>query len=493
MTNWYYKDGDTRIGPVSDEEMKELAREGRITADTMVWNEFIDRWRRYGELVGEPPKPEPAPLESAPVACSEADTGGEPFSPDNPSGAYSGETGDGGYYSAPPNAESYCNSCFHKFPTAEMISTPNGPICRGCAESRAHSLTGEVAAGPSIYKVEFTGSGKEYFKIWIVNLLLSIVTLGIYSAWAKVRRNKYFYRNTRIAGSSFDYHGRPLAILKGRLIAVALLAALFFSKQFSVELYLVALLVVAIVLPWLIARSFAFRLYNTSWRGIRMRFHGSVIEAYSVALIYGFLTIISLGLCFPLFYRQMRIYFMNNAAFGTTKAELDVSVGNVYGVFVKTGLISFLLAILTGLALTLFFKFAGAYSFQGGRPSRTMIIFMVIVVMAMYLLYRVIVQSFFRTRMTNLMWEHTRVGILCFESHQRARDLSSIIASNAILTFLTLGFYWPWAKMQLAKYYADTLLVHAPEGFGNFIADFGADVAATGDEVTEALDVDFSF
>jgi uncharacterized membrane protein YjgN (DUF898 family) len=95
--------------------------------------------------------------------------------------------------------------------------------------------------------------------------------------------------------------------------------------------------------------------------------------------------------------------------------------------------------------------------------------------------------------MTNLMWEHTRVGILCFESHQRARDLSSIIASNAILTFLTLGFYWPWAKMQLAKYYADTLLVHAPEGFGNFIADFGADVAATGDEVTEALDVDFSF
>jgi len=69
---------------------------------------------------------------------------------------------------------------------------------------------------------EFTGDGWEYFKIWIVNLLLTILTLGIYSAWAKVRRLHYFYRNTLLAGASFEYHGTPIAILKGRLIAFAL-------------------------------------------------------------------------------------------------------------------------------------------------------------------------------------------------------------------------------------------------------------------------------
>ena len=53
-------------------------------------------------------------------------------------------------------------------------------------------------------RLTFTGSGGEYFKIWIVNLLLTIVTLGIYSAWAKVRRNEYFYRHTRLAGAGFD-------------------------------------------------------------------------------------------------------------------------------------------------------------------------------------------------------------------------------------------------------------------------------------------------
>ena len=66
---------------------------------------------------------------------------------------------------------------------------------------------------------EFTGKGWEYFRIWIVNLLLTILTLGVYSAWAKVRRLQYFYRNTRLDGASFEYHGTPIAILKGRVNA----------------------------------------------------------------------------------------------------------------------------------------------------------------------------------------------------------------------------------------------------------------------------------
>ncbi|MFP5306510.1 MAG: DUF898 family protein, partial [Gammaproteobacteria bacterium] len=56
-----------------------------------------------------------------------------------------------------------------------------------------------VATRPE--RLQFSGSGGEYFRIWIVNLLLSVLTLGIYSAWAKVRRMQYFYRNTTLAGA----------------------------------------------------------------------------------------------------------------------------------------------------------------------------------------------------------------------------------------------------------------------------------------------------
>src|SRR5262245_6312583 len=102
---------------------------------------------------------------------------------------------------------------------------------------------------------EFTGAGGEYFRIWIVNLAMTLLTLGIYSAWAKVRRLQYFYRNTTLAGSSFDYHGNPLAILKGRVIAVGLLLVYNIAGSFNIAVGLAVLAVLLGMAPWLIQRS----------------------------------------------------------------------------------------------------------------------------------------------------------------------------------------------------------------------------------------------
>ena len=64
--------------------------------------------------------------------------------------------------------------------------------------------------------ITFTGSGDEYFRIWIVNLLLMLVTLGFYLPWAKVRRLRYFYGNTLVDGSALDFQADPqLAALQG--------------------------------------------------------------------------------------------------------------------------------------------------------------------------------------------------------------------------------------------------------------------------------------
>src|SRR5271154_4899674 len=95
-------------------------------------------------------------------------------------------------------------------------------------------------------QVHFTGSGAEYFGIWIVNLLLTIVTLGIYSAWAKVRRLKYFYRHTELAASSFDFHGSPIRILIGRLLALAMLIGYNVSVRLHSPLTLVVVIVLGI-------------------------------------------------------------------------------------------------------------------------------------------------------------------------------------------------------------------------------------------------------
>src|SRR2546425_152280 len=84
--------------------------------------------------------------------------------------------------------------------------------------------TDAINADERLVQPEFTGTAAEYFRIWIVNLFFTLATLGIYSAWAKVRKRRYFYGSTRLDGDSFDYFASPKAILNGRIIAVAIFA-----------------------------------------------------------------------------------------------------------------------------------------------------------------------------------------------------------------------------------------------------------------------------
>ena len=60
-----------------------------------------------------------------------------------------------------------------------------------------------MTPSPSRMPFRFHGQAGEYFRIWIVNICLTVITLGIYSAWAKVRRKRYFYSNTQLNVSSF--------------------------------------------------------------------------------------------------------------------------------------------------------------------------------------------------------------------------------------------------------------------------------------------------
>ena len=86
---------------------------------------------------------------------------------------------------------------------------------------------------PERHPIEFTASGSEYFRIWIVNLLLIVVTLGIYLPWAKVRKLKYFYSNTWVGGDALDFHGEPVKMLRGTLIAAGFLIAYSVGSNFS--------------------------------------------------------------------------------------------------------------------------------------------------------------------------------------------------------------------------------------------------------------------
>ena len=147
--------------------------------------------------------------------------------------------------------------------------------------SREAAATPEVVSlPPREIRPVFTGSGSEYFRIWVVNTLLTLSTLGIYSAWAKVRRTRYLWQNTRLDGFAFDYHARPIAILRGRILALSLFGFYTYAFEFSRVAGIVALLLICALGPWLFMRSQQFKLANTSWRGLRFGFETHTLEAF---------------------------------------------------------------------------------------------------------------------------------------------------------------------------------------------------------------------
>ena len=331
----------------------------------------------------------------------------------------------------------------------------------------------------------FTGSGSEYFRIWIVNLALTFITFGIYSAWAKVRRLQYFYRNTQLDGSGFDYHGRPIAILEGRLIAFGLVAAYKFALTVSPTTAFVLLALIAAVMPWLLVRSLALRMRNSSWRGVRFRFNGNVAGGYRVFLLWPIASVLTLGLLAPKAYHALKAYQHGNTAFGTAPFAFSASVRDFYRLWLRTAALFLGVPIVLFLAARLLIDSGSVIAGLGG------IVLGILGGVAVYLLL-LMAMPYFLTRSQNLIWNHTTLGAHRFECSLRFKKVLWIVVSNFFLTVLTIGLFRPFAVVRMARYRAESMALVPGESLDHFVGMQSREVEAMGEEVTEFFDIDIA-
>jgi uncharacterized membrane protein YjgN (DUF898 family) len=337
----------------------------------------------------------------------------------------------------------------------------------------------------------FSGTGEEYFRIWIVNILLTIVTLGIYSPWAKVRQRQYFYRNTHVGGASFDYHGKPIAILKGRLIALALLAGYYGGGTLSPLIQLAAIALGAVVVPWLFARSFRFRFHNSSYRGIRFSFSGSTGSAYWVFLVLPLLAPFTLFALVPLCHHRIKRYQHGNASYGGTRFTFDAPARSFYRIYAMSAL---------GLAAILvlaWFTFFGvtisvllAFGTRPGQAAGRVVTLLVFVVLYWSMVFGL--RSIVNAWVGNLVWRHTQLGAHRFQSHVKAVRLGWLTITNLVATIGTLGLFQPFAQVRLAKYLASTFSLIPAGSLDDFAASDEPEVSAIGDELVGLLDFDIA-
>jgi uncharacterized membrane protein YjgN (DUF898 family) len=341
--------------------------------------------------------------------------------------------------------------------------------------------------------LHFTGSGAEYFGIWIVNLLLTIVTLGIYSAWAKVRRLQYFYRHTNVAGSSFDFHGSPVRILIGRVIALVMLITYNYSVRLHSPLTLVILAAIAIVMPWLLRNSFRFRLYNTSWRGTRFHFRGAVGRAYRVFLLNGFLTLITLYVMAPFMHQRLKAYQHDNTWFGRTQCSFHARVGQFYVVYLLLLAAAVAFAIVFGLSgIGAVFVASSQAQKHGGHVNPYAVIRALGILYGGLIVIGVSIGPAFHALVTNLIWNNTRLGEHRIECNMSPFALIWITVSNFVLVVLTLGFFVPWAMVRLARYQLESVRLLPAGDLQEFAAAEPETIGAVGEEAATAFDFDIS-
>ena len=406
------------------------------------------------------------------------------------------------------------------------------PVCPQCGEAMGFQ-TGqqpgtEHAPEPATpatifhpYPLVFLGSAREYFRIWIVNVFLTVITVGLYAAWAKVRTRQYFYANTRLAGYQFDYLADPVAILKGNLIITIGFVYYSIINYFAPLYSLAAVGVFALILPFLIYKSLRFSSHNSAYRNIRFRFTGSLIESYKTYLFIPMITPLILGpilvfrylqtgtiqhafilvfavvlaVVFPFWTFYRKKYFLDHAAYGNTRSIFIGSDVPFYGYYIKAALMGlgafFLLG--AGMGMTSAFLFTAKHSLNAAPqpPMGFMIMFMLYLFAAVLLIQGI--AEYLKARISNYTWSVTRLGRVRFSSTLKARELFWIQVTNIMAILVSLGFLIPWAKVRRLRYVLANTGVLVPGTLDEFAAAMEQEDNALGDSATDFFDLEIGF
>jgi uncharacterized membrane protein YjgN (DUF898 family) len=355
-------------------------------------------------------------------------------------------------------------------------------------------------AGEERHAIGFTGNWREFLPIAATNVLLIIVTLGVYRFWAAARERRYLWSRTRVIDDTLEWTGTGKEMFLGFLLVIAALLPFFLFVQFAFPALLArghealaAAMAIAFYLAffWLIGlatfRATRYRLTRTWWHGIRggsddsgMRFAANYIGRYALCLFTGFLL-------FPWATTSLWNKRWERMSFGPYAFKPYLSSNGLWGRWLLIYLLPVgVLLVTTLLGGVLFAVFAGG---TGGGLSlgigAIVIALLVVVYLAVPLATLHWYAKFFRHAAGTLT-----LGELQFGFEARTRDWLFLFLGNLALAVGTLGLgiafwgYRNWAFMaRHARLYGKVDLAeltqsstHAPresEGFADAF-DMGA-------------------
>lgn len=362
------------------------------------------------------------------------------------------------------------------------------------ADTRAANGTQPLPSAPDeapqALPLQFRGTARDYFGVWVVNVLLTLCTLGIWSAWAKVRTLRWFHGHTYLAGAGFDYHATGGQILKGRLLAIAIIVGVsLIGAVWPLAERLISLFIL-LAIPWLVNASLGFHAYMTSWSNVRFGFQGSYGRALLAFVVLPLISIFTLGLLTPLATQQLARYMVGGHRFGHAAFFSAPRLGALYaallrgmGIFIVVCLAGILAAQWVGQAANPEFSFTemlqGLTSPLQRHPSPGLRMFLSVFPVLLATLYAALIIA---TLYYGACAHNEILNRCALQGGHRLRSAVTpwrylwIILSGIVASILTLGLAYPWARVRQYRYVTQRITVLAAPGLDEFVSQQPAHV-----------------
>lgn len=335
---------------------------------------------------------------------------------------------------------------------------------------------------PPTHSFVFHGDAREYFKIWIVNTLLTIVTLGVYAAWAKVRKRRYLRGSTEFMGHRFDYVADPRRILIGNVLVALMFVAYMVVGEVYPDVRIGALIAGVALLPWVVVRSLAFNAHNTVYRGMRFYARQTYGTAALTFLGQWLVIIVSLGFYYPAWVRDRKEFVITSHRLGDAFFRFESKSGPFYSAYLASGAIV-LGAVMTGGVITTLLL--------GGKTGHAPTPLQMAPFFALYGLALFVSRQYVYARLFNHIWSHTRLDNHRFTANLSTNAWLKLQFVNLGAIIGTAGLLYPWAVVRSTRYALQSLYFVPDRPIEKIGRLTRRDGSALGETAAEFVGLDF--
>ena len=382
-------------------------------------------------------------------------------------------------------ARSRCPACGARF--AIVIPTPPKEHPHASGDHRPPTPLTSVPSRSTealdpIKRGSFHGAGGTLLGMQIVNVCLTILTLGVYHFWGKAKVRRYLFSHTAFAGDRFAYHGTGKELYQGFLKAMLVFGIPYFSLGAahtfltvppSVDPFLQATagLVLFLYVPVAIVNARRYRCTRTSWRGIRFSFRGRTVDFLKLYFKGWLFTVLSLGTYYPYFHTQRQAFLHSHTYFGNERFHFP---GHGSGLMVP-----FAVTLFTTYAVLCLCGFALALQLTNGGLTLLLIPLVLGPVWVWWL-----------GQKQKYCWDHTTFGDAQFSCSITWQQLFTLYLGNIALVVVTLGWAWPWVTVRNARVFLGTLSLQGTTDLDH-VLQASRERSVTGEGLSNLLDTGF--